>query len=234
MDIKKLDWDSSFFGYEVGFIEIDNVVDFSYENLIEQANQFRLVYIYSKNKIVHTQLTLMDEKLTFWKMIRSDELKKEEDVNSSISSFKIGEHNLDQLKELALLSGIHSRFYVDPNFVNQEYESLYLEWINKSVQNAMAFDTLIYSVDNKIVGFTTLSKKNENLADIGLIAVDSNFRGQGIASQLINAAIKTASSAGFREIQVVTQSANLPAITLYKKAKFEVKNSTNIYHYWNL
>ena len=232
--IKKLEWDSSFFGYEVGSLVIENAEDFNYKIFIEQAKRFRLVYIYSKNKIENTQLTLVDEKMTFWKLINSDEEKKRESANPAISSFKIEDNNLDQLKKLTLLSGIYSRFYVDPNFVNQEYELLYLEWINKSVAKIMAFDTLIYSIKNRIAGFITLSKKTETLADIGLLAVNRDFRGQGIASQLINAAIKTASSAGFREIQVVTQSTNLPASSLYTKANFEITDITNIYHHWNL
>ena len=232
--IKILKWDSSFFGYKVGLLEIENVEDFNYNIFFEQAKQFRLVYIYSNNKIKNNQLTLVDEKMTFWKLINPGVVKKEESANPSISSFEPGYNNLEQLKELTLLSGIYSRFYVDPNFVNQEYQSLYLEWINKSIEKILAFDTLIYSIQEKIAGFITISKKTQILADIGLLAVDSSFRGQGVASQLINAAIVAALTEGFTEMQVVTQSKNYPAISLYTKANFEITGITNIYHYWNL
>lgn len=232
--IKRLSWDSSFFGYEVGMIEIEHPLNFSYENFLEQTQDYKLIYIFSPQKILHPSLHLVDEKLTFERKISTEDLRKSITSVFSITSFDPLHHDLERLKELTLLSGIYSRFYTDPNFVNQEYESLYIEWINKSVKGDKAFDTLIYTIKDKIVGFITLSKKNSTLADIGLIAVDNNFRGQGIASDLIAAAIKAAGNKNFKKIQVVTQSANKPAVSLYKKTMFEEKSLINIYHHWNL
>ena len=231
--INPLTWDSSFFGYKVGMIEVEDPHDFNHEIFVEKAQDYKLIYIFSKQKIVHAPLRLVDEKITFEKIIDSKDIK-EIKGGPAISGFDPTKHDLEELKDLALLSGIYSRFFTDHNFFNQEYKNLYLEWIDKSVKGDNAFNTLIYPFGNKIVGFVTVSQKNETTADIGLIAVNSNFRGKGIASGLIKAAIKSAGKNNFKKIQVVTQSANKPAVSLYKKIGFEEKSSINIYHYWNL
>ena len=43
-------------------------------------------------------------------------------------------HDFNTLKSLALSSGQYSRFNIDKNFVNNEYEILYNRWIEKSVE----------------------------------------------------------------------------------------------------
>jgi len=49
--IQKLIWDSTFFGFEIGKIEVNNIKDDkSFKNLIEKSS-FQMIQIFSKNDI---------------------------------------------------------------------------------------------------------------------------------------------------------------------------------------
>ena len=161
-------------------------------------------------------------------------MKLNKKLNFDISSFNRNKHNINELKQLALESGIYSRFYIDSNFRSNEYQKLYLHWIENCINGNLAFDILVASDKNKMLGFTTVNKKSPDIANIGLVAVDSFSRGNGIGFNLINKTIIKAEQAGFRFIQVVTQLNNVPAIKLYEKTNFKIKEVINIYHYWNL
>ena len=215
--IQRLDWDSNSFGYEVGRIEIDNPENFHYDNFFNISKKFKLVYIYTFHKIENVQLKLVDEKAIFCQTIENAKAPVRQQLPEIISSFNFEKNSIEELRELALLSGIYSRFNTDNNFKNNEYQNLYQQWINNSVNGKLAIDVIVSLIKNKIIGLLTLNKKNESTADIGLLAVNDNYRGYGIGTDLINEAIERAKNIQFKEIQVVTQLANTPAVKFTKR-----------------
>lgn len=229
-ELQRLDWDSDFFGYEVGKIDVSNINEFNKEKFIQDSKKYRLVYLFSQSQFTTDFFNLVDKKVILEQDIEDIELSK----SDMIESFNQTKHDYIQLKNLALESGIYSRFFIDENFKNDEYRKLYEKWIENSVDKKLSFDIIVALKDNTIIGFTTLNKKDENLADIGLVAVSNNFRGLGLGKKLINESIRRAKLAGFTKIQVVTQLDNTAAVNLYQSTKFKIKEVTNIYHYWNL
>ena len=228
--IERLPWDSNFFEFEVGKFTIDKLFDFtSFKN---EAKKYRLVYIFSDLIIKGENLKLVDKKVIFNQSIPFSSCLS--NYNNKIESFNPKLHDLDQLINLTLHSGIYSRFYTDDNFKSNEYKKLYTEWILNSLNGQLAFDVLISVSNSKILGFCTISKKDNALADIGLVAVDKQARGKGLGTELIHRAIQLAKDKNLGSIQVVTQLNNLPAVKLYTKTNFEMGRITNIYHYWNL
>jgi dTDP-4-amino-4,6-dideoxy-D-galactose acyltransferase len=230
MTIKRLDWDSEFFGYEVGKLELDIIENFNLESFYQESKKFKLVYVFSIDFLDFKGFNLVDKKVTLYQEINTKVIAN----NNMIESFDIKIHNYQQLKELAIESGMYSRFNIDKNFKNNEFLKLYNRWIENSVNNIAAFDVIVALNDNNIVGFITLNKKNEKLSDIGLLAVAKESRGLGIGKGIINESIIRSKNAGFKGIQVVTQLDNLAALSLYRSANFEIKEITNIYHFWNL
>src|SRR5699024_10530423 len=142
-------------------------------------------------------LNLVDEKEVF--LIDDISIKNRSFNDTTYFDLKL--HSYDELLNLTLQSGIYSRFNIDANFKNGEYQKLYTEWINKSIKKEMAIDIIVKIIKNKIVGFTTYNRKSKFIADIGLVAVDPQYRGQGIARELIERTIYDAYKSDFKQIQ---------------------------------
>lgn len=228
--IERLNWDSSFFGYEVGKVEIKNSSVFDLVDFKQKTKDYELIYVFSNQVLFSIKEFEVDVKVLFFQLCS----KINYESNEKLQSFNPKYHNFDELKKLALESGIFSRFNIDTNFKNQEYEKLYIRWIENAVNEDFTFDIIIaLNNDNSIIGFATINKKNNFTAEIGLVAVSKWSRGLGIGKQLIKEAILRSYNAGFIEIQVVTQMNNLAAMNLYQSSNFNIKEITNIYHIWN-
>ena len=69
--IKRLEWDSECFGYEVGTVSI-GTDEFSYYEFIKEAEAYQLVYIFSKNDLTRlpSSIRKVDEKITLKKELQ--------------------------------------------------------------------------------------------------------------------------------------------------------------------
>ena len=139
------------------------------------------------------------------------------------------------LRDLAIASGVWSRFNVDSNVPRCVFESMFESWIKNSVNFSIA-DEIFVAVDSitgKEVGFITLKQKGSSV-QIGLLAVDSKQRRKGIASQLMSRAalwaLESVTANGF--LSVVTQGANEQACSFYKRFGFALSSEQDVYHIW--
>ncbi len=222
MKLIRLDWDSDFFGYEVA-----KVIDFTGSNEEMNAIQkssFKLLYVFTQELILNvpTNYFLADEKVVL-KMKVADQ-----NLGSIKPEIKEVFEPTPELFQLALQSGVYSRFNVDAHFVNNEFERLYKQWMINSFKKARVF---VYQEGDSMLAFTTLEIKN-GIPDIGLIAVDENARGKGVGSALLNYLNVLLARDKFQELTVTTQGKNLNAMAFYKKNKFEILNRNFIYHVW--
>ncbi|RZK29158.1 MAG: GNAT family N-acetyltransferase [Hymenobacter sp.] len=137
-----------------------------------------------------------------------------------------------ELESLAWQSGEYSRFRLDPHFETAVFQQLYSQWLRNSLAGIIAQQVLVWrDTDRQELGLLTLGEKNHR-ADIGLLAVDTNARGQRIGQQLVGAARVWAVSQGYAELQVVTQGDNEPACAFYTKCGFRPVHTEHIYHLW--
>lgn len=234
MKLERLDWDSTFFNYNVGRIIVNENQSINLSEFLLDSKKYKLVYIFSKLSLLNELFKLVDEKVVLHQELSSNSFDLPSDF-FTIKSFDKLIHNRQELEKLALESGIYSRFNIDENFKSGEYNKLYLKWIALSIEEKLAFDIIIATDKNEtIVGFVTLNKKSENLVDIGLVAVSDGFRGMGIGKSLMNYALNKSFELGYKEIQVVTQITNINAMKLYESVGFNIKEKTFVYHYWNL
>ena len=232
--IEPLDWDSQFFGYPVARISLDHEGMDKLDNLFQQLEleKFRVTYFFVppteielNNRIAQNGSILVDQKATF-----SKTTEKHSKFSNIIIEYQGADIN-EKLIELVLQAGKFSRFRIDGNFSNKEYERLYIEWVTKSINKTIAFKTLVAQNGSDIVGLTTLGRRKHE-ADIGIVVVDGNFRQKGIGHDLIHSADNVAFENGLSEIKVVTQLKNKGACRLYEKCNFQIENITNVYHYW--
>jgi dTDP-4-amino-4,6-dideoxy-D-galactose acyltransferase len=232
--IQRLPWDTNFFGYPVAKVFLTSPVENLLDKIFEQLaiKKIRLTYFFVPESeqgldkgIIDRGCILIDKKTDFLK-----KTQKYTSFSNKIIEYQETAIN-ERLAKLVLQAGVFSRFRTDKNFINNEFERLYTEWLRKSLSKEIAYKTFIAIKNSEIVGFTTLTKK-DGIADIGLVAVDENFRGSGIGSDLIHSADNSAFEMGYREIKVITQLQNKPGCKLYEKCNFHIDSIVNVYHYW--
>lgn len=82
----------------------------------------------------------------------------------------------------------------------------------------------VWIADGQLVGNVSLTRESAQLAiwSISNVAVHPDFRGRGIARQLMQAAIQEASRKGARWVILEVQSDNAPARQLYSRLGFQV------------
>jgi len=231
MKVQRLSWDSDFFEYEIGKLEIPKNAVFNEEAFLKNVSTFDLVYVMTHDPVKNSKLKQVDRKVIFHQSLRKNIQKS---IDSNIVFFDSMKHNYKELLDLGYESGLYSRFKTDVQFKQGEFKRLYKRWIDVSVSEKDVYEVIVYVKDNKILGFISYSINNKNRSSIGLVAVHSKARGKGIATKLLEVAIKNTTGRNMKYIEVATQLNNIPAHTLYKKCGFSQKSLTYIYHFWNI
>jgi dTDP-4-amino-4,6-dideoxy-D-galactose acyltransferase len=228
--IKPLDWDSNFFGYKIGMLNLP--INATVEDV--STDDYRLVYIFA-NEAIEQRLCnkkgieLIDIKTELIKKINNDSIIISEEESIVI---KVLTELNDELLQLVIESGAYSRFKLDKKFVNKEFERLYSAWIEKALNNS---SSVVFGafLNKKLVGFISLSFEFE-IAQIGLIAVQEYARNKHIGKQLLAAANNFAMKQKMKYIAVVTQQDNKNALLFYERNGFTIHKKNYIYHLWTM
>ncbi len=230
--ISKLEWDTNFFGINIAKMECKSMSEkqFHYDiNTLKEEN-VKLIYCVCHDKESEEFASkigkLVDIKVTYCKTFSNKVLPTD---SNTIEEY-LDEEPTEELYNLAIQSGIYSRFNIDQNLPNYKFIELYRTWIRNSTRKQIASKVLVAKEKNHLVGMITLGEK-EGRADIGLLAVDSNYRGRGIGKSLVFSA-ENEFQKRFNEGQVVTQKDNTPACTLYEKCGYTIEKIESIYHIW--
>lgn len=232
-----LDWDSTFFGYQVVKILPPNLNQDELKNLLTKLNNLNIKLVYwfvdpndeiSKKAAKYNNGFLADEKITYTINPSNYNFQK---IDSQYFQSYLHKPLNENVLSLASQSGFYSRYRQDKKFIHNEFIRLYTTWIERSLNGKIAKDVIIYVNDDIEVGLVTLQVKG-NYGSIGLLAVDKKHRGKSIGKQLINAALIKFKSYGINEVKVKTQKKNTAACKFYEKIGFVKESIQNIYHFW--
>lgn len=240
--LKRLEWDSHFIGKEVWQLDCQNSIGVSELQTAltdMQSQEADLVYVVLEdvpeggavadlqNLILKAGAVLADEKLTYRRAVSEDPAPA---IWGQVSRCQL-DAPTSQLYGLAIQSGIYSRFNTDERFGKANFEQMYRIWMEKSLNGQMAEGVYVVEKEGNIAGFVTLAEK-WGTANIGIIAVDEAYRGQGIGRTLVQYGLHWAVQHGLVEATVVTQGVNTPACKLYEQAGYTVQRRDLIYHWW--
>jgi dTDP-4-amino-4,6-dideoxy-D-galactose acyltransferase len=234
--LETMEWDSDFFGYPVCKINASEINAETLKEIIGQAKNkgTRLIYLFANsadnvsNKAAQLNAArLVDQKITFHIKIDTSVVSA---TDMHIEQYELNYPN-SQLISLSLQSGLYSRYKIDKEFKNNEFEKLYLAWIENSVNKKIADYTLVYREDGVELGFVTI-KIRDSYGEIGLIAVDERSRGKAIGTKLTSAVINLLHQKNIPDLHVATQIQNIDACNFYKKMGFTGSKAENIYHIW--
>jgi dTDP-4-amino-4,6-dideoxy-D-galactose acyltransferase len=236
IDFNHLDWDSDFFGFKIGKCTIIHFDESIFQSFLREKKQenYQLIVVFSDQDLINYDFLkknngqLIDQKVTFRfeETVRS----QSESKHPAISSYK--SEKLDKnLLDLALQSGHFSRFFLDKNFKKGSFEKMYRLWMENSINKKIADDVIVFQENKKIMGMVTV-KYAENVATIGLIAVDLSERGKNIGTHLLNELKHQIQAKNIRFIDVATQKDNEQACHFYEKNGFLISKTAFIYHFW--
>ena len=140
--------------------------------------------------------------------------------------------DVPNLRRIAGESHRDSRFYADGNLPRALCDELYRIWIERScVDPAFASEVLVAERNSRAVGYVSYLLSSAE-AEIGLVGIDRDFRGQGIGGQLLSETLRRIGAGGGRRVRVVTQGSNVPAQRLYQSLGFRTSSIGLWYHGW--
>lgn len=232
---EKLEWDSSFFGFDIASISVpfsaielddawlemqQNGIWFAYAFCAPGAGEERLLI----SKGARIPATRVD--------FRKDIVPSTEILQTPFHLLEFPQGaGYEPLVTLALQSGIYSRFRMDSKLPTNTFERMYTEWIKKAVAGEMADVILVVSDGNSPAGMITLSKKDSTVK-IGLFAVLHIYRRQGLGSLLLSAAEQWGIKNGCTAIEVTGQMQNREACRFYESSGMEITLLQNALHVW--
>jgi len=123
--------------------------------------------------------------------------------------------DVDELEEIAAAcfgsrAYNANRFNCDPAFEPAAVESLYRQWISKSVRGVLADRILVQEVDGELAGFITVSIDLDHAtANIPLNAVAPAHQGRGVYTALVKAALTELKEMDVSTVEIRTQLPNL-------------------------
>jgi dTDP-4-amino-4,6-dideoxy-D-galactose acyltransferase len=232
MEVHELEWDSAFFGFKIGRIDIPALGFESMDAILWKAKEcgFSLVYIMDAHR---NELSKELQRKHPYHLVDTKVIYCKENLeNNSFISRKAKESDkLDDFIELAYESGKYSRFKLDPLIGLNNFQRLYQAWVKKSLSHEIADDVFVYEECNQVCGFCTV-KYLPDKATIGLIGVSGIKQGNGIGRDLIRRVEKESLINDCSKIEVATQLANKGACMFYEKMGMQVIDAMDIYHVW--
>lgn len=132
------------------------------------------------------------------------------------------------VQRIAEHSFTFSRFHLDPSIPKSAADRIKRDWAGNFFSGDRGDAMVVSVVDDEVAGFLQLLQQGDVLT-IDLIAVDSRFRGKGLARDMIRFA--EVEMMGVERLKVGTQAANARSLHTYVADKFQLMNATYIFHF---
>jgi len=258
--IKKLKWDSNFFGFNVALINIANSVSpESFSSILKRFWQsehdcaYLSVPVLRKDLLklcTKNNLYLADIRVLLEKQIMTGKHRLGKALDSRHHTFgsagnssaigstggggiivrQIKKKDKEDLLKLAGQISKKSRFYKDKKF-RKFADKLFGEWIVKSVYKKNNPVNFFAYTKDELAGMITV-KLTDNIPFIDLFGVLEKYRRYGFGKKLLDSVFYWAEQNNYAGLKVNTQKTNKVAMIVYQKSGFKILNTTNIYHLW--
>lgn len=236
---KKLDWDSDFFGVNIGYVSCRRLTA-PIQGLVKKFVQRERVAVIEYLCDCHDRESVrvaetsgyafVDMRLTFERSLeRAPELAR---LPAGFSVRKAVPADIPRLEEISGGQYLDSRYYFDGHFDNAKLIEFYRGWITKAVLGQFDDYAYVLCESNKPVGFCSIREHKARSAKIGLFGIDRDYQGKGLASRLLEAVLTDLRDRGKNHVEVVTQGRNYGAQRAYQKSGFVTQKTELWYHKW--
>jgi dTDP-4-amino-4,6-dideoxy-D-galactose acyltransferase len=189
MNIRKLDWDSEFFGMKIGKIVIDNDWDFDPVSFSQEAadEKYELVYIFKYqemlpwDKVIKAKIELIDIQLTMVKKFNTAEYCNIPYEFRTVLT--ASERN--ECYKIAEEISVVSRFFKEERIGISKTKELYRKWIDNSLNHNFSDGLFLYKESESISGIHLIKTDNTNkIGYCTLIGVDQRHKKMGVGRKL--------------------------------------------------
>lgn len=234
-------FDSEILGYSVGKLTLENTS--SYKDFdIEAFNNFvatnHVKFIVCTATHSSQNINLLEQlgfkfistKIVYKLHKSSDQTHELDNFGLQPLALSLSKGLIERQKKTELMLGLAatSHYSKNINLPKDTAKKIYTKWFKNTFEGKRAEEIFVARHQNDLAGFASLCKTNNQLS-IDLIATHPEHRGKGIASFLVQQAIKYAKNFN-KELYVVTQAENIAANRLYQKNGFIIESFQLIYH----
>ncbi len=248
--VRLLEWDTAFFGRRIASISGAGIDAVSLAEALTEAREQDVECLYALCGVDDMEAIralgsaggrLIDVRMTFERSVDAGQpalearatrsARETRSARDTVATRPSVPADVPALRALAARSHGSSRFYADGRFPAQRCDEMFAMWIEKSC-NGWADLVLVDDVDGAPRGYVTGHVRENNRAEIGLVAVDPLAQGHGAGSRLVEAAVDAFRARGLTQVTVVTQGRNLPAQRLYQARGFRTQRVQLWHHIW--
>jgi GNAT superfamily N-acetyltransferase len=236
--IRKLDWDSEFFGFNTAFLSCMHLTPTIFtriERFLEKE-RIRLVEYQCNchdSRSVRTAeaagFHFVDIRITFTRNLSEP---VEFALPPGIKYAKAVIADIPILKDIAGALYQDSRYLFDTNFDPTRVIDFYSGWVEKGVRGEHDDECWCLYDGAVPFAFCTLRLSKQGVAVIGLLGLSGEYRGGGLGKALLAAVFCDLGSRGYHTLTVVTQGRNYAAQNLYQSMGFRTKATQLWYHKW--
>lgn len=230
--MKKLEWDSKFWGIDIFSIPENNKVwNQDVLSSIKDSGKLWLIQGLISENEVGVINSLENEGFRFVESIITCKNKITIKASISENQFKeIEKYELEEYKnEFFNLFGKYSRFFL---FGEKKINDFYYTWLINSIDGKMDDKCIGYYLNSQLAGFVTY-KYDNNRMKLGLLGVFQKFQQKGISQKLLGYVNNVVLNEELSEMILSTQGKNIKAINAYIKNGFIFENIKQWYYLTN-
>lgn len=239
-NIEKLEWDSAFFGINIGKLTIHNEKEFDPLVFLNEAKKgdFSLVYVFifqkmlTWEKVLRSNLKLVDIQTTM-----SMKFNKENYKNLPYLLInELTQNEINECYKIAEDTSEVSRFFNEKKIGKLKTKELYRKWIDNALNKSFA-DGLFIEKENGIVSGIHVHKTDSTnkIGYFPLTGVGRNNKRKGIGKKLWEQAL--AYWANENEIEIIKSTfsfQNAESLNFHLKMSFnKIEEVKYIYHFSN-
>lgn len=218
--MKRLDWDSQFWGVDI--YNVDDIISFKKKEINDiQKNSGKWLiqalipenYTSRINILEDNGFRFIENKITLKKNITKRIEVDYENFN------KIKKQEIDSKRNLFYpLYGDITRFNL---FSKEKINDFYYKWVINSIKGQLDDKCIGYYIENQLAGFVTY-RFNVNGVVIGLFGIFPEFQRKGISQKLLAYVNNDSIKNNYSKVFVSTQGKNINAINAYVKDGFVI------------
>lgn len=229
-NVKKLDWDTAFFGFPVYRLDL-TPERIALLDCLDGNVEHGLCYIFASPE---TSRMASVNLLSIGAVHYGSRVLFKADVDGQdpfVPNVVVVANPMDdELYALAVASGRYSRFARDPR-LSCEFVRLYRQWVDNCLAARDIGRGEVFAIKDGGVWAGMIALSSDSVAaKVELLAVGEKFRRRGVGRKLLQTAFAYAAKRGCVSIYVATQGENVPACGLYNACGFRLIERSEIWH----